>query len=219
MLFPKSVSTEGQTKFQRTSIELQMKFQEGFFYHVYNQSNRKETIFRDIEDYLYFLGRIKKWVYPVGSILAYCIMPNHFHFLIEANIHSVEQRKLGALSTNELSNGFRIVQSQYAQFYNKKYASVGSVFRPKVKAKSLHDSNGDYLTDCFNYIHQNPLKAKLCTDLSGWEFSSARDYLDLRGSKLVDIGKAKDHILIDWSDFRNESDRPILENKSKYLFL
>lgn len=186
-----------------------MYFQEGSIYHIYNQSNRKATIFKDREDYKYFLGRIEKWVYPVGSILAYCIMPNHYHFLIEANTVSVKPKQLGSLSTNELSNAFRISQSQYAQFYNKKNNSSGSVFRPKTKSKNTLTSESDYLTQCFIYIHQNPVKAQMCKSSMDWEFSSAREYGMLTEVKLIDFTAARKYVLIDWSNISDALDQEI----------
>jgi len=196
-----------------------MHFQEESFYHIYNQTNRKDTVFRDREDYLFFLHLVKKWVYPVSSILAYCIMPNHYHFLISANAKSVQSKILGLLNTNELSNGFRVAQSQYAQFYNKKYNSVGSVFRPKTKSKSLDNANSDYLTQCFIYIHQNPVKANLCKEAYDWEYSSAGDYADWQRESLVDRSNAKKHVLLNLQNFEFETSRPLAEDVIDELFL
>lgn len=88
-------------------------------YHIYNQGNNKEVIFRKPNDYGYFLQRLKKWLYPVADIAAYCIMPNHFHLLIFANDKSIQTLKVGSLQLNELSNALRLCQSQYAQYFNK----------------------------------------------------------------------------------------------------
>lgn len=100
-------------------------------------------------------------------------MPNHFHFLILATKKSVLPRVLGSLTSNELSNGFRITQSQYAQCFNEKYRLTGTVFKQKPKSKCLNDGSHDYSWTCFTYIHQNPVKARLCKSAFEWPYSSA----------------------------------------------
>jgi len=55
----------------------------GSYYHIYNRGNNKESIFLDEDNYLYFLTKWKKYLHPFVDTLAYCLMPNHFHFLIK----------------------------------------------------------------------------------------------------------------------------------------
>ena len=65
----------------------------GQFYHVYNRGNNKQLIFFNDNNYLYFLQKIREQLLPVADILAWCLMPNHFHILIQANDESVKERK------------------------------------------------------------------------------------------------------------------------------
>lgn len=81
---------------------------------------------------------------PNSEILAYCLMPNHFHFLILTTALSLQKKKVGSLNLTYLSNTFRLTQSQYAQYFNRKYTRVGSVFRPKIKTKDLGEGNDDF---------------------------------------------------------------------------
>ena len=180
-----------------------MKFEENLLYHIYNQSNGNNIIFKSDSDYLRFLDKIRKWVYPNCNILAYCVMPDHYHFLIEANTRSIAPLRLGALTTNELSNAFRITQSQYAQYFNTKYRHSGAVFRPKTKSKELNGSRG-YPLACFIYIHQNPLKARLSKTLVDWKYSSALDYVVNREGTIINKGAAKKYIDIRWEQFTAE---------------
>lgn len=64
-------------------------------YHVYNQGNNKEVIFNDHGDYISFLRRVRERVFPNADILSYCLMPNHYHFLIYTNQKSIEPVQLG----------------------------------------------------------------------------------------------------------------------------
>ena len=92
------------------------------------------------------------------------------------------KKKNGSLVSNELQNGFRILQSSYANAINKEYGRTGSIFQQNTKFKLLssqcnHSYEGTYAEVCFHYIHQNPLKAGLVTKLEDWSFSSFKEYL------------------------------------------
>ena len=194
-----------------------MEFQEDFLYHVYNQSNADFTLFRDADDYQLFLGKIERWITPNCDLLAYCLMPNHYHFMIQANKRSLKKRKLGMIGINELSNGLRLLQSQFAQEYNEKYHSRGSVFRPKVKSKLLDDESGNYVLNCFYYILQNPVKARLCQDAFGWEYSSAKSMLESTNSHLINKEVLMQYIDLDWDNFREEINQITTEERSQWM--
>lgn len=163
-----------------------MSLQTDKLYHFYNQGNNREKVFFSRDNYLYFLSKFKKHVSPHCQVLAYCLMPNHFHFLINTTKESVEEIKVGSLMVPALNNGFRQLLSSYAQAINKQEGRTGSLFRQKTKAKLLEVQDGQYPVLCFHYIHQNPLRAKLVKKIEDWEFSSFRDYIGLRNGTLCD---------------------------------
>jgi len=154
----------------------------GDLLHVYNRGNNKQQVFFNENHYHYFLNKINKHIASVSDILAYCLMPNHFHLLVHVNEKSGIEKKIGSLVSNELQNGFRILQSSYASAINKEYGRTGSIFQQNTKFKLLssqcnHSYEGTYAEVCFHYIHQNPLKAGLVTRLEDWSFSSFKEYL------------------------------------------
>ena len=53
------------------------------YYHFYNRGNNRQAIFFEADNYLYFLGGIKKYLVPVVTIVAYCLMPTHYHVLVK----------------------------------------------------------------------------------------------------------------------------------------
>ena len=59
-----------------------MRFEPGYLYHVYNRGNNKEKIFFKERNYFYFLTKVKLELSEYFHFIAYCLMPNHFHFLI-----------------------------------------------------------------------------------------------------------------------------------------
>ncbi len=182
-----------------------MKIISGETYHIYNQGNNQETIFYCDADYLEFLKIFRKTVYPHCMVLAYSLMPNHFHFLIDATEDSARVKLVGNIDSCELSNGFRLLQSSYAQYINKKYERTGSLFRQKAKAKSTADGSGQYRLTAFHYIHQNPLKAGLVTKLEDWQFSSFADYAGLRNGTLCNKILAQQLTGFSTTDFIKES--------------
>lgn len=188
------------------------------FYHIYNQGNNGETIFYTRVDYLNFLQQTREKVLPHCQIVAYCLMPNHFHFLIYTSQKSIESVKLGSLLSTALKNGFRLLLSGYANDFNKKQGRTGSLFRQKTKFKNLENISDNYPFVCFHYIHQNPFVAKLCPKMEDWEFSSFKDYLELRSGTMITKQQAYDFIGISQNEFYKESYQVIDESKIKYLY-
>ena len=51
------------------------------YYHIYNRGNNRENIFKETRNYRYFLTLYAKHIEPVADTFAYCLLPNHFHWL------------------------------------------------------------------------------------------------------------------------------------------
>lgn len=171
-----------------------MQFEISNLYHIYNRGNNKQTIFFNRENYLNFLKKVKKYIYPNCDILSWCLMPNHFHFLIHANQYSVKPVKEVPIQINALTEGLRLLLSSYAQGINKQNNSTGNLFQQKTKCKCVNDGGMQYGYTVFQYIHQNPLKANLVSKLQDWEFSSFADYAGLRNGSLCN-NKLADSLL------------------------
>jgi len=111
-------------------------------------------------------------------------MPNHFHFLINADARTVATRFIANQQKNILSEGFRMLLSSYTQGINKQNKSVGSLFQQNTKAKCLAKGSNNYGYICMNYIHQNPMKAGLVKRMEDWEYSSFNDYCGNRNETM-----------------------------------
>lgn len=147
-----------------------MKFNPNNFYHIFNRGNNKQPIFALEKNYSFFLLKLKESTANHCSILAYCLMPNHFHLLIYTDSElkdlpngkmQILERKLGTL------------QSSYTGAINNQEGKIGSLFQPKCKVVELKD---DHRFICFHYIHQNPFKAGLTKKPEQWEYSSFNEY-------------------------------------------
>ena len=166
-----------------------MNFQSGEQYHIYNRGNNRQDIFFNEENYLFFLKKLKNQIQPHCDILCWCLMPNHFHLIINANEHSCKMRKaFGSSNMQELSYQVGILISTYSQAINKQNNTTGSLFQQKTKAKDLIVKNnfkkGNYLINAMHYTHQNPWKAGLAKMIEDWPYSSFPDYAGLRNGQL-----------------------------------
>lgn len=146
-------------------------FEDDFYYHVYNRGNRKQQIFLRGNDYERFLEKVVdyKKKFPV-EILAFCLMPNHFHFLI---------KPLGqGMITRFMSN----LCNSHSKFFNTKYETVGALLQGRFKAKKV--DKDEYLVHLTRYIHLNPVelfgfpeKTKVFDLLRNYRWSSLSSYL------------------------------------------
>jgi hypothetical protein len=128
------------------------------FYHIFNRGINSKLVFLNEENYKYFLQKVKIYLIPYFDIYAYCLMPNHFHFILKAKFidnKSLNFKESGLHSEdNFFSKTIGRLISSYTQAFNKTYYRTGSLFESPFK-RILIDSE-DYLRNLIIYIHQNP---------------------------------------------------------------
>ena len=170
-----------------------MTFTPQNMYHIYNQGNNRQTIFAGQEDYSIFLNLYERLMQSNLATIAWCLMPNHFHFMVYADERCATKIKQGGILIDPITNGIRKLLSGYARIFNSRNSKSGSLFRQKTKAKCLSDieitpdspyHQQDYFVNCFHYIHLNPLVANLVSRLEEWEYSSFKDYAGMRAGNL-----------------------------------
>jgi REP element-mobilizing transposase RayT len=130
------------------------------YYHFYNRTNNNELLFKEEQNYQYFLSLFKKYLDGHLSVSAYCLMPTHFHFLI-----TVLTEDQSVIRTN-----IAAMLSGYTKAINRMYLRHGSLFQPRSKAKEIDDER--YLLTLITYIHQNPMRSRLTKNLNDWNHSS-----------------------------------------------
>ncbi len=113
-------------------------------YHIYNRGNRKMKICIDYEDYSYMRNLIFS-SFPRQSfdLLAYCIMPNHFHILVVR------------VKNPTISHSMQLLGASYTRYFNKKYKLVGHLFQGTYKYRTVRTIN--QLLSTAEYISKNPL--------------------------------------------------------------
>lgn len=188
------------------------KYMEGGYYHVYNRGVEGREIFSDEQDYKTFLYTLKRYLEPYSgeiregfkkdrpsilthkqqmsldgevTLLAYCLMPNHFHLLVKQQIRDGITKLVRRVCTN------------YAMYFNRKYERKGVLFESVYKAVSINSD--EQLINLSRYIHLNPVNVVkrrygLVETVVGskpeeYSYSSYRKYLGLEQATWVKPGE------------------------------
>lgn len=170
-------------------------FFDGEYYHIYNRGVAKQEIYHRHGNYYRFeltlsyylttsqklsLSRylrlsessrqeynssVSNLFQPTVSLIAYCLMPNHYHLLVRQNVES------------GITNYMRLVGNSYTRYFNTVNNRVGPLFQGQFK--SMHIESNQYLLHISRYIHLNPLAASLIktADLESYPYSSYRSYI------------------------------------------
>lgn len=104
----------------------------GGTYHIFNRGNNKEDIFREAVNYDYFLQLLKKYIIPIADVYAYCLLKNHFHFLLRIK----DAQDLPPKFCERPHLAFSHLFNAYTKAINKRYGRSGSLFQEHIKRKS-----------------------------------------------------------------------------------
>ena len=145
--------------------------------HIVTEGIKKEFIFYQDKYKSEYILLLKKYIDEMKKLklISYCVMDNHAHILIYTE------------NIEEVSMLMRKINTGYAIYYNKNEERVGYVFANRYYSQSIKDET--HLLTCIQYIHQNPVKARLVNLPIEYKFSSFKDFcenkLDRRIAKLI----------------------------------
>ena len=145
------------------------------YYHFYNRGNNRQTVFFQRENYFYFLRGLKKYVRGKVDILAYCLMPTHYHMLGQVR---------PGVQTDEVSRMMMRLGVSYTKAINQRFDRTGSLFQGQFQGKPVQTY--EHLLNLCLYIHTNPVKDGLVGQPEDWEFSNYLEWINLRKGTLVD---------------------------------
>ena len=162
----------------------------GLCYHIYNHAVGSENLFREVDNYRFFIERFNYYFEEYVQLYAYCLMPNHFHLLlqlkeitpaIESNMRQEANQAAhaylegtGAIRTF-YETQFRRFFTSYSRAYGKKYNRTGSLFQAKFKRTIIHNEMQFWNKLC--YIHHNPIHHGFSKDYESWPYQSYKFYL------------------------------------------
>lgn len=195
-----------------------MQFSEGALYHIYNRGNNQQPIFFSRDNYFYFLEKVNRYVASRADLLAWCLMPNHFHLLVHATKDTCTLVKEQPIQINALTEGIRLLLSSYSKGIQKQQGFTGNLFQQKTKSKCVEDGSERYGETAFHNIHQNPLKAGLVANMEDWEFSSFLDYAGLRNGQLCKKELALQWFDLSGKDFIKTSCQLVPEETAQNIF-
>ncbi len=179
-------------------MEAKTPFLPDTYYHLYNHANGDENLFRTEDNYLYFLHKYSQYLSPILDTYSYCLMPNHFHFLVyiksEGELieffknntkNSLDFENLYTVSdivNKRVNQQFSNFLNAYAKAYNKMFARKGAVFRTNIKRKPVNNIN--YFTKLIHYIHSNPVHHGFVDNINDWRFSSYQTLCSTKDTKI-----------------------------------
>lgn len=161
-------------------------FATGEIYHVFNRATAKQVIFGNFREYTRFLDLVRfyqcergaKFSFlnrkerediisnqkssPYVEIIAYCIMPNHFHFLLKQVVDE------------GITKFMRRISDGYSRFYNIINSRVGHLFQGNFKAVRIEDDA--QLLHVSRYIHLNPVTGSIVKKITDYPWSSYHEY-------------------------------------------
>ena len=140
------------------------------FYHIYNRACGFDKIFLEEKNYQFFLDLFQERMLEHIDLYCYCLIPNHFHMLIKTKPCDID----GTCKIN-LSKKFGNLFAAYAQSFNNFYNRRGNLFTQNFRRKPIESD--EYLRTVVIYIHRNPIKHGLVSNLSDWKYSSYQELL------------------------------------------
>ena len=133
-------------------------------FHIINRGNNRQIVFREDEDFIYFLKLLKRYKREFHfKFYHFCLMPNHIHLMIEPTTEGSLSKLMMRLSL------------AYASYFNRKYNSLGHLWQGRYK-NSLIDK-GNYFLWCGIYNELNPVRAGMVEKPQDWLWSSFRFYV------------------------------------------
>lgn len=140
--------------------------------HILNRGNNRQEVFKDEEDFEYFLNLLKRYKKELAfKLYHFCLMPNHTHFVLEPTIEKSLPKIMLKLTLS------------HTRYFNNKYKGVGHVWQGRYKSSLLGKEN--YFIWCGLYNELNPVRAKMVKHPKDWKHSSFNFYGGKEVSPLI----------------------------------
>ena len=185
------------------------RFENDGIYHIYNRTIDKKPMFLSVDNYAYFIRQFDKYLSNYIKIYAYCLLGNHFHFMIKVNdltdlttfqkLSNLNEKlsNLKEKTTHDIvSQQFKKFFQSYAMAFNKQQNRVGTLFQTPFKRVRVEDEK--YLRELVCYINTNAQKHNLVKDFKDWKWSSYNSIVYNKKTKLL-----KDELMGYFNDAEN----------------
>ena len=168
----------------------------GLPHHITQKGNYCQDVFLDVDDRTRYLAWIKEYSLKYElSILAYCLMRNHVHFIAVP------------LKDDSLAKTFNTAHMRYSQYFNKKLRQRGHLWQGRFYSCVLDEP---HLMLAARYIERNPVRAGIVEKSWQWRWSSAAAHTNERESsdsiKLGDFFRTVNMSYDSWKKYIDSSD-------------
>lgn len=142
------------------------------YYHIMTRGNNKNTVFKKVDDFEYYLGLIQRFKAELPfDLFHYCLMPTHVHQLIRTQ------------DAQDFSCYMKKINLAYFHYYRRRYGWVGHFWQDRFKSQPV--GKDDYFIQCGKYIELNPNRKKLVDKPGEYRFSSYNFYASGRSDPLI----------------------------------
>ncbi|MBV7271487.1 transposase [Clostridium sp. PL3] len=166
----------------------------GASYHITARGNHRNDIFKEEEDFQYYLmlmyEALNYYNYNNYKIISYCLMNNHMHLQLKTQDAPVGQF-MGRIN------------SKYAKYYNKKYNYIGHLFQDRYNSVLIE--NDQQMLETSRYIHLNPIRAKMVKRPEEYQYSSYGAFIGIYDEEII-----SSNLIL---DYFNEKRKRILYKK------
>jgi putative transposase len=153
------------------------------YYHLYNRGADRNLLFFSPANYEHCLRLIKRYHQRYGAtVIAYCLMPNHYHFLLRQE------------SDEPLSKFIGVLFNAYVQAVNREQGRSGTLFQGRFSHARI--DREEYAIHLCRYIHLNPVRAKLVARPEDWQYSNYLEWIGQRAGSLKDLAFIRDRFPI-----------------------
>ena len=169
----------------------------GHYYHIYNRGNNREKLFYEPWNYSHFMHLYKKYISPIADTYAYCMMGNHFHFLVRIKDPEEIEAAIN-ISNRPLWRYFSDYFNAYAKMVNLRYGRTGSLFQERYRRKKVDSEK--YMSHLIIYIHRNPIKHGFSNKCENYSYSSylsilANNNAILKSKEILSFFNDKDNFI------------------------
>ena len=169
----------------------------GYPHHITQRGNYRQIVFNDDADKREYLELVALYGKKFHlTILSYCLMNNHVHFIIIPK------------NEDSLASTFRIAHTRYSQYFNKKIQAYGHLWQGRFYSCVLDDR---HLIATARYVERNPVRVKIVKNPADYSWSSARNHTGISHNDIIDTSDLFKYIEVkqkEWKKFIGESDEP-----------
>jgi hydroxymethylpyrimidine/phosphomethylpyrimidine kinase len=181
-----AIANSATTITETAPINVAPSLQPNAYFHIYNSGEKNQVVFTDEAQYTYFISLMQYHLSPMADILAYCLLPNHVHLVLQMK----SENALPAQWKNNLAQPFANLFLSFNQSIQKQSGSGSILFQKAYKIHAIQ--NEEQLVKSIVEVHTNSEKHQIAEDFRQYPYSSFQNIL-LKKDRVVDGNRCVAH--------------------------